>query len=333
MSRGFLARAARSLRSKPTVEIHIPISPTPTFFNMVQCLSRSLRKLGGAFRDAPIVLTVGGSTIDPGLEARYPWLGPLGVEVRWVPEAFFREHSIYATGATRFEHDYRSDVVLFLDADILVAGPIDEMVLDVHRRQQIAGMIAPASPLQFLDPPMTWQAIYDHCGIGRAPDLCHEHPGWPYYRSGDEAYRLCPAYFNYGVICAPARLLKRIGESYFSYLLRLRELTDCELIAQLALTMPIVKHNLPYRPLRVRYNFPNHPMLEALHGAELPHAKLLHMKEDHQFQKFDLFADLASIRAAIRRTDLRGINEIARRVLQAIEPRLIEACPPAVAAA
>src|SRR5438270_9243458 len=96
MSRGFLARAARSLRSMPSVEVHIPISPTPTFFNMVQCLARSLRKFGGAFRDAPIVLTVGDRAIDPGVEARYPWLGPLGVEVRWVREAFFREHSYYA---------------------------------------------------------------------------------------------------------------------------------------------------------------------------------------------------------------------------------------------
>jgi hypothetical protein len=333
MSRGFLARAARSLRSMPSVEVHIPISPTPTFFNMVQCLARSLRKFGGTFRGAPIVLTVGDREIEPGLEARYPWLGPLGVEVRWVPEAFFREHSYSATGATRFEHDYRSDVVLFLDADILVAGPIDEMILDVHRRQHVAAMIAPASPLQFFDPPTTWRFLFEHCGIGREPELVHEHTGWPYYRSPEEAYRLCPAYFNYGVVCAPASVMKRVGVPYFSHLLKLKQLTDCELIGQIALTMSIVGQHLPYRPLRVRYNFPNHPMLEALHGAELPHAKLLHMKEDHQFQKFDLFADLANIRAAIRRTDLRGINEIARRVLQAIEPRLVRAGSPAVATA
>src|SRR4051812_35451286 len=126
MSRGFLARTARSLRSMPSVEVHIPISPTPTFFNMVQCLARSLRRFGGAYRDAPIILTVGGPSIDPGLEARYRWLGPLGVKVRWVPEAHYREYSYSATGAARFGHDYRSDVILFLDADILVAAPFDE---------------------------------------------------------------------------------------------------------------------------------------------------------------------------------------------------------------
>src|SRR3954471_6692257 len=107
MSRGFLARAARSLRSMPSVEVHIPISPTPIFFNMVQCLARSLRKFGGDFRAAPIILTVVDQEIDPDLEARHRWLGPLGVDVRWVPEDFFREHSYYATGATRFEHEYR----------------------------------------------------------------------------------------------------------------------------------------------------------------------------------------------------------------------------------
>jgi hypothetical protein len=332
MSRSFLAGAMRAFARRPSVEVHIPISPTPAFFNMVQCLARSLRAFGGICRDAPIVLTVGDATIDPGLEARYPWLGPLGVELRWVPEAFFREHSYYATGATRLTHDFRSDLVLLLDADILVASPFDEMVRRAFRERHLAGMIAPASPLQFFDTPTTWGAIYDHCGIDTPPDLSHEHPGWPYYKSGDEAYQFGPAYFNYGVICAPASFISRIGESYFAHLLRLRELSPSALMAQVALTMSIVELGLPCRALPVRYNFPNHPMLEALHGPEIPHAKLLHLKERHQFEKFDLFADLANVRATTRRRDLRGINEIARRVLRAIEPDLVDPVLPPVAA-
>ena len=134
------------------------------------------------------------------------------MEVRWVPEEAFRRHSYFATGAARFAHPYRSDVVLFLDADILVAGPFDNLIRDVHREQVVAGMIAPASPLQFFDQPTTWQAIYDHCGLDWQVVLSHEHTGWPYYCSGDEACRTCPPYFNYGVVCALAHVMRGLGD-------------------------------------------------------------------------------------------------------------------------
>ena len=332
MSQPFLARAKRAVFRKPSVEVHIPISPTPVFFNMVQCLALSLRMNGGICRDSPIILTVGDSTIDPDLEGQYPWLGPLGVELRWVPEDFFREHSYYATGATRLMHDFQSDLVLMLDADILVASKFDEMIRRTFREGHVAGVIAPASPLPFFDPAPTWPDIYRHCGIRRGPDLAHEHIGWPYYKSGEEAHRLAPAYFNYGVICAPSAAVRKISETYFADLLKLRELPPNGLIAQIALTTSIVKHRIPHRALPPRYNFPNHPMLEALHGREMALAKLLHLKEDHQFEKFGLFTSLTSVRATIRRTDLRGINEQARRILQAIEPYLVGPVPAQVAA-
>jgi hypothetical protein len=323
VSPSFLSRARRLIVRRPSVEIHIPISPTPAFFNRVQCLARSLRTFGGICRESPIVLTVGDSTIDPTLEERYPWLGPLGVELRWVPEANFREHSYFATGAARLRYEFRSDLVLLLDADILVASPFDELIRRTFRDGHVAGMIAPASPLQFIDPPTTWEAIYRHCGITKAPEIRHEHPGWPYYRSDDPAYQFGPAYFNYGVICAPSEMIRRIGETYFSDLQRLRALSPSDLMAQVALTTSIVRLGLPYRALPVRYNFPNHPLLEALHGSEIRHAKLLHLKENHQFNRFAVFADLANVRSTIRRTNLRGINEKARRVLEAIEPDLV----------
>ncbi len=95
--------------------------------NMVHCFALSLRRFGGAYRDAPIILTVGDTTIDPDLHHRHPWLGRRGVNVRWVPEEDFRIHSYFATGAARFVHPYRSDVVLFLDADILVTSAFDEL--------------------------------------------------------------------------------------------------------------------------------------------------------------------------------------------------------------
>jgi hypothetical protein len=308
--------------NSPTLEIHIPISPTPIFFNMVRCLTLSLRRFGGAYRNAPVIVTAGDVAIDHNMASKYPWLGPLGIELHWTTEAQFRAHSYHATVNARFERDYRSDVVLFLDADILIADAFDEMIQEVHARQLIAAMIAPASPLQFFKKPTTWRDLYRHCGLDLEPRLCHEHTGWPYYFSGDLAFRYCPAYFNYGVVCAPAKLMKRIGELYFHYVTKLQEITDEFLVTQMALALVFASLDLPYKTLPVRYNFPNHPMLEALHGSEIARAKFLHLKENHQIQKFELFADPAQIKHMIRRADLRGINQIAQRVLAAIEPQL-----------
>jgi hypothetical protein len=279
-----------------------------------------------------VILTVGDATIDPGLSDRHPWLGRLGVELRWVPEPFFREHSYYATGATRFEHEYRSDVVLFLDADILIAAPFDELIRDVYRRQHFAGVMAVASPLLFLERPYTWHELYDHCAIGRDPVLCHEYLGWPYYHTDDPAHRYGPPYFNYGVVCAPAWMMKRIGVLYFPYFLKLRELSPNILITQVALSLALVKLGLRFETLPARYNFPNELALEALHGLELPHAKFLHLWGRVRFNKQYLYEDLDRVRETVLRTDLRGVERMAQRVLTAIEPNLLDERSPDVAA-
>ncbi len=328
---GWLARASRALSRRPSLEVHVPVSPTPTFFRMIQCLARSLRMFGGSFRDAPIILSVGDDRIDPTWAAQHPWLGPLGVELRWVPEAFYRAHSYNGTGAWMFEHDYRSDVVLILDADVLVTAPFDELIFDVHRRQHFAGMMALASPLLALEEPTTWADLFAYCGVDREPDLTHEYVGWPYFRSGDPAHRLGPTYFNFGVVCAPAAMMRRIGGRYFGHFLRLRERSKIAVLTQVALTMALVELDLPCRTLPPRYNFANELMMEALHGVELPEARFLHLFGQLQITKGEVYASFESIRRTIARTDLRGASERIRRVLAAIELELIDEDPGPVA--
>src|SRR5437764_2284297 len=81
-------------RARPSLEIHVPISPTPTFLNMVRCLALSLRRNGGAYRDAPIIATAGDHVVDPALAD----LKSCGVALRWAPAADFERDSYFATG-------------------------------------------------------------------------------------------------------------------------------------------------------------------------------------------------------------------------------------------
>ena len=38
---------------RPTLEIHVPISPTPAFLYQLRCLTHSLRHFGGVYGSGP----------------------------------------------------------------------------------------------------------------------------------------------------------------------------------------------------------------------------------------------------------------------------------------
>jgi hypothetical protein len=104
-------------------EIHVPISPTPSFFTRIRYLTASIREFGGPLSDNPIVVTVGGEQ-PYDISDRLSWSRVNGVEWRWVDADRFAEHGYYATALERFCYPLRERHVLMLDADVLfVAAP------------------------------------------------------------------------------------------------------------------------------------------------------------------------------------------------------------------
>ena len=78
-------------------EIHVPISPTPAFFNQVRLLAASFRRFGGPLRNSRIVVTVGGEEPHTDLASQLPWSRDYGVEWRWLaPELFARQSRLSA---------------------------------------------------------------------------------------------------------------------------------------------------------------------------------------------------------------------------------------------
>jgi hypothetical protein len=268
-----------------------------------------------------VIATVGGDAVDSELAKRTPWLAANGVELRWVDPDSFASLGMYATGATRLKHRFQSDVVLLLDADTLIRRPLDGLVERVYRNQCVAGTIAHTSPLLDckLEPP-SWQRLFEIAGLGE-PQLAFEHTGWGYYFN-DPGLRYCPAYFNYGVIAGPARMIAEIAPVSERYLLRLREIMGSYFDAQLALTLAIAQLAIPVVALPLRYNMPNHPYLEALHATEVEPAVILHLLADLHFRRDATFARLASLEAFLTRTDLRLVSASAQDVIRAIFPSL-----------
>ena len=58
------------------LQIHIPISPTPSFFTMVQYLAASLRRYAGRFADARLIVSIGDDCEPFDVAAAYPQLAP-----------------------------------------------------------------------------------------------------------------------------------------------------------------------------------------------------------------------------------------------------------------
>ncbi len=325
-------RLPRFLRGRPTLEVHVPIGPTPPFLYQLRCLTHSLRRFGGAYRHAPVIATVGADSTDEGLADRMPWLAANGIELRWVPQNEFTRLGIYATGLRRLQSEFHSHMVLLLDADTLIRRPLDDLIERSYRDGVLAGTIAHATPLaqgKLADP--DWAQLFSLCGLP-PPRLEYEHTGWGYMFS-DPRYRYCPPYFNYGVIAVPARLLSRIGHAYGPCLERLRTAFGSYFDGQIALAMAIVQLEVPVRALPLRYNMPNNPLLEALHHQEIEHAAILHLLGDQQFRRAETFASLASLEAFLQRTDLRVVSLMAQEVIRAIFPALVDEECRAVAAA
>lgn len=308
---------------RPSLEIHVPISPTPVFFNMVRCLVGSLRHYGGTYADAPVIVTVGADEVDMAITQRLPWIGEAGVEVRWAPRSIFQRDSYYATATERLCYDFQSDVVMLLDADTLVAAPFDDLVSEVYAGRYLAGLIAHASPFRERD---HWPNLYEEFELGEVTRP-HEHTGWGYMDT-DPGRRFTPPYFNLGVICAPAEVVAAIGEHAYDFMHRISDVVDTPFRCQLTVSLAVTALGLGYRCLPMRYNFANDLRLEALHHGEMSDLRIVHLlRRSHQgMDKWEIYRDVDSLRSVTERVELRGVNGVARDIFSAILPDL-EAVP------
>ena len=323
LDRWLKPRPTGAARRRPLLEVHVPISPTPLMFNMLHALTLSLRQNGGAYADAPVIAAVGDASYSAELSAPPAWLARNNISLRFVPAGVFERYSKYGTALQRFQSDFQSDVVLMLDADILVARPFDELVESIAASREFAGMIAHMCPFPE-GGSAYWHCLYAQAGL-EAPALVHEHTSWGAMSETEEA-RYCPCYFNLGVLCAPSALMRQIGRTIFSSVDRVEEsLGDAFLKCQIALALSIARDNMGCRCLPVTYNFPNGPVWEQFHRASMADAIFLHLYSDNPtgFGKTRVYRDLDSLRELVERTDLTGADAAARQILSEVLPQMV----------
>jgi hypothetical protein len=297
--------------ASPTLEIHVPISPTVFFFNRIHYLAASLRLNGGSLAAAPIVVTIGADEepFDPA--SRYHWSAAYGIEWRWVPRELFRRHSYFATRLYRFLWPHRADVVLMLDADVLVAAPFADLVERAHRDQLLLGVPANATPVRGT---FTWEALFESAGLGPVP-YAVEHSGFGCLYE-DTARRMAPPYFNFGVLPVPARSAARIATSVFDELEIVAPL-ESVYRGQMSTTLAIVRQQVAWATMPFRYNFVNDECYLRRYREDFDDLRLFHFLNTRTIHKDDTFASREHVERVLGR---EYEAEVDRRFVELLRP-------------
>src|SRR6476661_5766589 len=191
-------------------EIHVPISPTPAFFNQIRLMAASFRRFGGALRNSKIVVTVGAEE-QIELADNVPWSRELGVEWRWLDPAIYARHNYWGTAIERFRQPFESQYVLFLDADVLAIAPPDFATSPVTETGGLAGLIAHVAP--FEQPLQSWTELTEAAGLGRPPFVAR-HSGWG-VMDWDLERQYAPPYFNLGVLFCSSDAARAFGSRLY----------------------------------------------------------------------------------------------------------------------
>lgn len=312
-----------------SLEIHVPISPTPLFFNMVRYLAESLRQNGGGLRDAPIVVTVGDSCAPFDLYRRNPWSRAYPIHWLWLDQHRYARDIYYATAIERFCYPFAADNVLLLDADLVIARPIDDLVGELARTPAFLGLPAHVSPFMMRNrehPEAArpnaawWTALFAEADLS-PPDLGCEHPGWGLLFSEPE-YRYSPPYFNLGVLLAPRDLMAAIGATIYDDMHTVDRVLTTIYKCQLALTLAVVRSGTPWRPLPLRYNFPTLDVFAKGFPEEFADVRVLHYLGQEGFSKERDFSSVSAVRAFLRRGDVSVSNALLQSVARPLQVAL-----------
>lgn len=286
------------------LEIHTPFSATPAFLRQWQIQIQSLRRYGGRIgnsvqfhgwisRDQP----------ERDLRKEHPWLRDPDIFLHWVDPALFEKHSYWGTAIARGSHTHRARWVLYLDADVAVVGELDSLFAELEANPAICGF--PAHLDCFANDSSAWERLFAFAGLEPMP--------FSQYPSGEgilspQAAVPTPPYWNLGVIVGPGEMMKRLGRRLLGEMETINSFWTTYYRCQQAVTLALAREQLPWRPLDIRYNFPNYPEFVARHAALLPEIRLLHYlgRSDELDKNRDFSSE--SVYTALLQRQLTGAN-------------------------
>lgn len=304
-----------------TTEIHVPISLTPTFAHMIYFLVKSLAANADFPGDWRVIFTVSRDTDWDLDHSELAWAKDYPVEFRWVDQSQWDAHELAKSGSQLpreylatieqcHTYDFNADVILFMDADTVVAGSLRELVLEIADSDAIAGWPAWQSP------PSNLCEVLQTRGC-KLSDWGLTYSG---YGLAFLSPKSCPPYFNFGFIAMRKAVAQQLSRDFVEDLHYFFAHYDDWYGRQISLCLTIVRKNYAYRALDTRYNLGNGSLadLPALSGpdVEAAHARLVAAGQDPRVlhycvrtKPFYKLENMASWDQITRFCEMEGLGE------------------------
>jgi hypothetical protein len=309
-----------------SLQIHVPISPTPSFFTMIQYLAASLWRYGWPNQDRRLIVSIGEDCEPFDIDAAHPELARYGITWRWTDREAYRRHSHYATGMDRWAEPFQTDFVLMADADTLFTGDFSEIARQLAQPLGIAGVVA-TNPPWFIDGKgdvdrERWGELFAMAGLPPPVFDC-PHPGHGVWYPAGSAMESGPAYYNFGFVLGTREAMNVIGKTFCQDYLLAYDFSQSYLAAQMGLTLSIIRNQVSYRNLAVRYNFWGDAKYHTAFPSDAADVRVLHYLNG-PFRKHDNTKSPADIAAwlgaheADESTHIRFIVSAVRKAHAAV---------------
>ncbi len=289
---------------------------------MLAVLQRSLVRNGG-LTDFRLTAVIGASREQQAAShALAEWLAP-EIESIFVDPSALEEYGLHATVERRLTTPTNAEVVVLMDADMVICGSIAEVAAETAAAPAVAGVVAHLPPGLS---GMEWARVYAAAGLN-PPLFPYQYTGWPLMfpeasRSQPDVAK-APPYFNYGFVVMTREMLGAIAAEHRECALSIDAAFEREHVArtmfrsQISLTLAIERAGVPHRSLGMRYNFANDDDLEALHPEELADARIIHLlRRKPEFDKHLIYRNLDTLREFTTAGPQKaGATEMARQAI------------------
>ena len=260
------------------------------FLSQVAAISHALRALRWTRWEASILLCVGGAD-DPALLERWrPYLPD--VDLVLVSPARFARDGMWAQSDDVFRLAPRdADVLVALDADTLPVASLEPLLDEVLESGAVAGLPAHYHVPGFagVAPREAWRRLAE--GLVDAPPP-FEHACTLMDPALPAEQRELPFYLNFGVVFFPRAAFDAWVPAYLDVRRQLvSRMALPDFSGQVAVTLALARTGARTRALPMRYNFPNDPVADRLHPAELANVVVFHYLRTGRFDRQRIFTD------------------------------------------
>ena len=285
----------------------IPANATDSFFSQVAMFRRALDALGGIYKRAHILLTLGGEEFLP-LPSRWKKYLGKAVKTHWADPGRYRQIGYRATAQARWTYDYDIyDVIVFCDADTLLVRPIDDLLIHFLQSPKAMGVIAhyPFPMDAGADNREIWAGLAQRF-IGKPLAFNYRYT-LSQNRSRDAQ---TPFYVNYGFVVLSPEMVATMRKTYLSFCSEIEPLIkNTDFSGQISLALSLLFHEIPSSALDMRFNFPNDPVADRLYPGEMDDIRVIHYLRTDKFDRKVIFSNQAEFSDFLS-LNLDGSNKV-----------------------